>query len=64
MVSAANVTSIVEKLVEDGYITRSQSHTDRRTQIIRMRRGTVGLPLHGARAFRMDYGVPLRPVGR
>jgi DNA-binding MarR family transcriptional regulator len=36
MVSAANVTSIVEKLVEDGYITRSQSHTDRRTQIIRM----------------------------
>jgi DNA-binding MarR family transcriptional regulator len=36
MVSAANITSIVEKLVEDGYITRSPSHTDRRTQIIRM----------------------------
>jgi DNA-binding MarR family transcriptional regulator len=36
MVSAANITSIVVKLVEDGYITRSQSHTDRRAQIIRM----------------------------
>jgi DNA-binding MarR family transcriptional regulator len=36
MVSAANITSIVEKLVEDGYITRSQSALDRRTQIIRM----------------------------
>lgn len=36
MVSAANITAIVEKLVEDGYITRSQSQLDRRTQIIRM----------------------------
>jgi DNA-binding MarR family transcriptional regulator len=36
MVSAANITSIVEKLMEDGYITRSQSQTDRRAQIIRM----------------------------
>jgi DNA-binding MarR family transcriptional regulator len=36
MVSAANITAIVEKLVEDGYITRSQSQVDRRTQIIRM----------------------------
>jgi DNA-binding MarR family transcriptional regulator len=36
MVSAANITSIVVKLVEDGYITRLQSHTDRRAQIIRM----------------------------
>lgn len=36
MVSAANITAIVEKLVEDGYITRVQSQTDRRAQIIRM----------------------------
>jgi DNA-binding MarR family transcriptional regulator len=36
MVSAANITAIVEKLVEDGYITRSPSQTDRRAQIIRM----------------------------
>ena len=36
MVSAANITAIVEKLVEDGYITRVQSPTDRRAQIIRM----------------------------
>ena len=36
MVSAANITAIVEKLVEDGYITRSPSKVDRRTQIIRM----------------------------
>jgi DNA-binding MarR family transcriptional regulator len=36
MVSAANITAIVEKLVEDGYITRLPSQTDRRAQIIRM----------------------------
>jgi DNA-binding MarR family transcriptional regulator len=36
MVTAANITSIVEKLVEDGYITRAPSHSDRRTQIIRL----------------------------
>ena len=65
MVSAANITSIVVKLVEDGYITRSQSHTDRRAQIIRMTHaGRFGFPDHGQSSFRMDYGISLRPLDR
>lgn len=36
MVSAGNVTALVERLLETGHITRSPSPTDRRVQIIRM----------------------------
>ena len=36
MVSAGNVTALVERLAEAGYITRSALPTDRRVQIIRM----------------------------
>ncbi len=36
MVSAGNVTALVERLLESGHITRAPSPTDRRVQIIRM----------------------------
>jgi DNA-binding MarR family transcriptional regulator len=36
MVSAGNVTALVERLLETGHITRAPSPTDRRVQIIRM----------------------------
>lgn len=36
MVSAGNVTAVVEKLLASGYITRQPSQTDRRVQIIRL----------------------------
>jgi DNA-binding MarR family transcriptional regulator len=36
MVSAGNVTSIVDRLVESGYITRTPSPNDRRVSVIRM----------------------------
>lgn len=36
MVSAGNVTAVVEKLLASGYITRQPSPTDRRVQIIRL----------------------------
>lgn len=36
MVSAGNVTALVERLLESGHITRTPSPTDRRVQIIRM----------------------------
>jgi len=36
MVSAGNVTALVERLLESGHITRAASPTDRRVQIIRM----------------------------
>lgn len=36
MVSAGNVTALVERLLESGHITRSPSPSDRRVQIIRM----------------------------
>ncbi len=36
MVSAGNVTAVVEKLLANGYITRQPSPTDRRVQIIRL----------------------------
>ena len=36
MVSAGNVTAIVERLVADGYITRTPAPHDRRIQVIRM----------------------------
>jgi DNA-binding MarR family transcriptional regulator len=36
MVSAGNLTPIVDRLVEDGYITRTPSHLDRRVQIVCM----------------------------
>lgn len=36
MVSAGNVTALVERLLESGHITRTASPTDRRVQIIRM----------------------------
>lgn len=36
MVSAGNLTPIVDRLVEDGYITRTPSNLDRRIQIICM----------------------------
>lgn len=36
MVSAGNITALVERLVESGHITRTPSPTDKRVQIIRM----------------------------
>jgi DNA-binding MarR family transcriptional regulator len=36
MVSAGNVTALVERLLESGHITRAPSPTDRRVQVIRM----------------------------
>jgi DNA-binding MarR family transcriptional regulator len=36
MVSAGNVTAIVDRLLESGHITRNASPSDRRVQIIRM----------------------------
>ncbi|KGT79753.1 MarR family transcriptional regulator [Bradyrhizobium japonicum] len=36
MVSAGNLTPIVDRLVEDGYITRTPSNLDRRVQIVCM----------------------------
>ena len=45
MVSAGNLTTIVDRLVEDGYITRTPSNLDRRVQIICM-------TVEGRKAFR------------
>jgi DNA-binding MarR family transcriptional regulator len=45
MVSAGNLTPIVDRLVEDGYITRTPSHLDRRVQIVCM-------TVEGRKAFR------------
>jgi DNA-binding MarR family transcriptional regulator len=36
MVSAGNITAIAERLIQDGFITRTASPQDRRVQIIRM----------------------------
>jgi len=36
MVSAGNITALVERLVDAGYITRTAAPTDKRVQIIRM----------------------------
>jgi DNA-binding MarR family transcriptional regulator len=36
MVSAGNITALVERLVESGYITRTASPSDKRVQIIKM----------------------------
>lgn len=52
MVSAGNVTALVDRLLEGGLITRTASPTDRRVQIIR-------LTEEGRRAFRAmaeDHG--------
>ena len=38
MVSAGNVTAIVDRLVADGLITRAAAPHDRRVQVIRMTR--------------------------
>jgi DNA-binding MarR family transcriptional regulator len=45
MVSAGNLTPIVDRLVEDGYITRTPSSLDRRVQIVCM-------TAEGRKAFR------------
>jgi DNA-binding MarR family transcriptional regulator len=45
MVSAGNLTPIVDRLVEDGFITRTPSHLDRRVQIVCM-------TVEGRKAFR------------
>lgn len=45
MVSAGNLTPIVDRLVDDGYITRKPSHLDRRVHIVCM-------TVEGRRAFR------------
>jgi DNA-binding MarR family transcriptional regulator len=45
MVSAGNLTPIVDRLVDDGYITRTPSHLDRRVQIVCM-------TVEGRKAFR------------
>ena len=39
MVSAGNITAIVDRLVADGLITRSPAAHDRRMQVVRMTRG-------------------------
>lgn len=36
MVTAGNITAVCDKLLEDGYITRAQSRTDRRSNIVKM----------------------------
>jgi DNA-binding MarR family transcriptional regulator len=36
MVTAGNVTAVCDKLIEDGYISRTPSPDDRRIQIVRM----------------------------
>jgi DNA-binding MarR family transcriptional regulator len=36
MVSPGNITSVIERLVDDGYVTRTQLPTDRRVHTIRM----------------------------
>lgn len=36
MVSPGNITSVIERLVEDGYVTRTQLPTDRRVHTIQM----------------------------
>ena len=38
MVSAGNVTPICEKLIEDGFVTRTPLPSDRRVQIVKMTR--------------------------
>ena len=38
MVTAGNVTAICEKLIEDGYVSRTPSPSDKRVQIVRMTR--------------------------
>jgi DNA-binding MarR family transcriptional regulator len=45
MVSAGNLTPIVDRLAEDGYITRTPSNLDRRVQIVCM-------TVEGRKAFR------------
>jgi DNA-binding MarR family transcriptional regulator len=45
MVSAGNLTPIVDRLVEDGFITRTPSNLDRRVQIVCM-------TVEGRKAFR------------
>lgn len=45
MVTAGNLTPIVDRLVDDGYVTRTPSHLDRRVQIICM-------TVEGRKAFR------------
>ena len=45
MVSAGNLTPIVDRLVDDGFITRTPSHLDRRVQIVCM-------TVEGRKAFR------------
>jgi DNA-binding MarR family transcriptional regulator len=45
MVTAGNLTPIVDRLVEDGFITRSPSPLDRRVQIVCM-------TAEGRKAFR------------
>ena len=48
MVTAGNLTPIVDRLVEDGFITRSPSPLDRRVQIVCVRRPRAeGLEAHG-----------------
>jgi DNA-binding MarR family transcriptional regulator len=49
MVSAGNLTALVERLVESGHISRTTSPSDRRVQII-------ALTDHGRAAFRKMAG--------
>ena len=57
MVSAGNVTSLVERLVPAGYVERRTAPNDRRSQLIR-------LTARGPRAFRPDGGRPPGVGGR
>ena len=47
MVTAGNLTPIVDRLVEDGFITRSPSPLDRRVQIVCMTLRPEGVPTDG-----------------
>ncbi len=50
MVTAGNVTAICEKLIEDGYVSRTPAPNDKRVQIVRMTRA-------GRTAFSMMAGA-------
>ena len=65
MVSNGNVTGLVDRLVEQGLISRRPSPKDRRAQTREPdRRRAAILPRHGARQRRLDRGDVRRPVRR
>ncbi len=62
MVSNGNVTGLVDRLVEQGLVSRRPSPKDRRAQLVSSdRRGTPLLSRHGARERRLDRRNARRP---